>query len=53
MKSIVEGKAEIKASGGVRDIETAIKYIEMGVTRLGTSSGVKLVTTGIADKNKY
>lgn len=53
MKSVVEGKAEIKASGGVRDVETATKYIEMGVTRLGTSSGVKLMTTGEADPNQY
>lgn len=53
IKSVVKDNAEIKASGGVRDIETANKYIEMGVTRLGTSSGVKLVTTGVADKNQY
>ncbi len=53
MKSVVDGKVQIKASGGVRDIETAIKYIEMGVTRLGTSSGVLLMTTGKADQNQY
>lgn len=33
----------VKASGGVRDKETAEKYIAMGVKRLGTSSGVQLV----------
>ena len=32
----------IKASGGVRDRESAIKYINMGVSRIGTSTGVKL-----------
>ncbi len=53
MKSIVEGKAQIKASGGVRDLETATKYIEMGVTRLGTSSGVQLMTTGKAVEGQY
>lgn len=53
MDNVVNGKAQIKASGGIRDVETALKYIEMGVTRLGTSSGVKLVTTGTADKNQY
>lgn len=53
MKSVVDGKAQIKASGGIRDIETALKYIEMGVTRLGTSSGMKLVTEGKADENQY
>ncbi len=53
MKDVVKDKAQIKAAGGVRDAATAIKYIEMGVTRLGTSSGVSLVTTGISDKNQY
>lgn len=53
MKSVVKDKAQIKAAGGVRDTETAVKYIEMGVARLGTSSGVSLVTTGISDKNRY
>lgn len=53
MKSIVGDRAQLKAAGGVRDLETAKKYIELGVTRLGTSSGVELVTTGTADPNKY
>lgn len=43
MLKVVDGKAKVKASGGVRDIETAKEYIELGVSRLGTSSGVKLV----------
>ena len=29
------------------------KYIEMGVTRLGTSSGVALVTSGFSDSKGY
>ncbi len=53
MKNVVKDKAQIKAAGGVRDTATAQKYIEMGVTRLGTSSGVSLVTTGVSDKNQY
>ncbi|MGE5456370.1 MAG: deoxyribose-phosphate aldolase [Ignavibacteriales bacterium] len=32
---------EIKASGGIKDYETALKMIEAGATRLGTSSGLK------------
>lgn len=32
----------VKASGGIRDKETAIKMIEAGATRIGTSSGVKI-----------
>ena len=34
---------KVKASGGIRDKETAIKLIEAGASRLGTSSGVKIV----------
>ena len=35
---------QVKASGGIRDKEAALKMIEAGATRLGTSSGVKIVT---------
>lgn len=35
---------QIKASGGVRDKKTALALIGAGATRLGTSSGVKLVS---------
>lgn len=53
MKEVVGDKAEIKAAGGVRDFATAEKYINMGVTRLGTSSGVSLMTTGKAKEGEY
>ncbi|WP_422092207.1 deoxyribose-phosphate aldolase [Tenacibaculum ovolyticum] len=53
MKETIKGKVLIKAAGGVRDKETAEKYIKMGVARLGTSSGVSLVTKGVSDKNQY
>lgn len=43
MKSIVGNNMEIKASGGVRDLDTAKSMIEAGATRLGTSSGIKIV----------
>lgn len=36
-------RLKIKAAGGVRDKETALKYIDMGISRIGTSSGVQLV----------
>ena len=42
MKSIVGEKLEVKASGGVRDLDSAKQMIEAGATRLGTSSGVKI-----------
>lgn len=35
---------KIKASGGIKDLATAQKYIEMGVSRIGTSSGVAIVS---------
>lgn len=43
MKSVVGDNLEVKASGGVRDRETAIKMIEAGATRIGTSSGIKII----------
>lgn len=49
MKSIVQNKAQVKASGGVRDFETAVKMIQAGATRIGTSSGVAIVTAGKAN----
>lgn len=36
---------QVKASGGIRDKETAIKMIEAGAERLGTSSGVKIAAS--------
>jgi deoxyribose-phosphate aldolase len=42
MKEVVGDKLEVKASGGVRDLNTAKEMIEAGATRLGTSSGIKI-----------
>ena len=35
----------VKASGGIRDYETACRMIEAGATRLGASSSVKIIAT--------
>ena len=35
---------KVKASGGIRDKETALKMLDAGAERLGTSSGVKIVS---------
>ena len=43
MKKATEGKAKIKASGGIKNLDTALYYIELGVERIGTSSGVSIV----------
>ena len=44
MKEVVNEQLKIKASGGISDKETALNYISMGVSRIGTSSGIKIVT---------
>jgi deoxyribose-phosphate aldolase len=43
MKETVKDKAEVKASGGVRTYEDALKMIEAGATRIGTSNGVDII----------
>ncbi len=43
LKNHVGEKVMVKASGGIRDLQTAAAMIEAGADRLGTSSGVKIV----------
>lgn len=43
MLDTVKDKSLVKASGGVKDFETAKKYVDLGVKRLGTSSGIDIV----------
>lgn len=43
MKECVQGNAKIKASGGVRDYETAMQYVNVGVQRIGTSNGIAIL----------
>ena len=43
MRETVGPKFGVKASGGVRDAQTALAMIEAGATRLGTSSGIAIV----------
>ena len=42
--TVKDAGLQVKASGGIRDKEAALKMIEAGATRLGTSSGVKIVS---------
>lgn len=49
MKKIVGSELQVKASGGVKDAATAKALIEAGATRLGTSSGIKLVSNQTAE----
>lgn len=43
MRSTVGSRAKVKASGGIRDKETAQSMIEAGADRLGTSATVKII----------
>lgn len=43
MSSKVKGQAQVKAAGGVRSAADLEKMIRAGATRIGTSSGVKLL----------
>lgn len=43
MKKTVGTKAYVKASGGIRDKETAEKMVAAGADRLGTSATVKII----------
>ncbi|CAG7639454.1 Deoxyribose-phosphate aldolase [Paenibacillus solanacearum] len=52
MRANVSAAIGVKASGGVRDFETAVKMIEAGATRLGTSSGVAIIT-GLQSSSSY
>ena len=42
--TVKDAGMQVKASGGIRDKEAALKMIEAGAVRLGTSSGVKIVS---------
>ena len=43
MKAAVQGKAKVKAAGGVRTHEDMVKIVEAGEDRIGTSAGCSLV----------
>jgi len=44
MRGAVPASVGIKASGGIKTLDQAIQLIEAGADRLGTSSGISLVT---------
>ncbi|MBQ7308379.1 MAG: deoxyribose-phosphate aldolase [Clostridia bacterium] len=44
MCSLMNEDKFVKASGGIRDKEAALKMVEVGAKRLGTSSGIKIVS---------
>lgn len=52
MRESVSTIVEIKASGGIRDLETAKKMLAAGAARLGTSAGVSIVR-GLQSQDFY
>ncbi len=42
LKRVAGDRLKVKASGGIRDLKTALAMIEAGADRLGTSSGFKI-----------
>lgn len=46
MKFIVGEDLKVKASGGIKNREDALKMIKAGAERLGTSSGVQIINSG-------
>ncbi|WP_407311493.1 deoxyribose-phosphate aldolase [Pseudomonas sp. nanlin1] len=53
MRRVVGPDLGVKASGGVRDYATAVAMIEAGATRLGSSSGIAIVTQSAGSAQGY
>lgn len=53
MKQTVGDALEVKASGGVRDFETAMKMIDAGATRIGASASVDIVLKSKSSTSDY
>lgn len=52
MKCVSEHcNTKIKASGGIRDYKTALQFIELGVERLGVSSGIAIMNGEKSDSD--
>lgn len=52
LRSLLRPATRIKASGGIRDLSTALSMIDAGADRLGTSSGVSLLK-GLSASGAY
>jgi len=49
MKTVVKDELKVKASGGIRSKEDALKMLSAGADRIGASAGVKIVTNQKAE----
>ncbi|MEW6573973.1 MAG: deoxyribose-phosphate aldolase [Bacillota bacterium] len=43
LRNAVGGAVGVKASGGIRDLATALRMVSAGANRIGTSSGVQII----------
>jgi len=50
LRKIVQNRANIKIAGGIKNIQLTLKLLSLGVDRIGTSSGVQILT-GFRDLN--
>ena len=53
MKKNILPTMEVKASGGIRDLDSALEFINAGVTRLGTSNGIAIINGLKAKAESY
>lgn len=53
MRSVVGPGVGVKASGGVRTFEDALRMVEAGANRLGTSNGLQIVSGGSPAGGSY
>ncbi|WP_134700946.1 deoxyribose-phosphate aldolase [Ammoniphilus sp. YIM 78166] len=53
MRKTVGPEIGVKASGGVRDYETAAAMVEAGATRIGASAGIAIVTGQTSQTSGY
>lgn len=53
MRRTVGEAMGVKASGGIRDLKTALIMVKAGATRLGTSAGVEIAKTLIDIKDDF
>ncbi len=52
LKNSVEGKAKVKAAGGIRHVEDALLLIAAGAERIGTSTGTQIIREFIEIKRR-
>lgn len=51
LKRVAGGRIKVKAAGGIRDLDTALKMIGAGADRIGTSSGLAILEEFIKRSN--